>query len=74
MSPLSRSFRHRLSADPPERRFAPPPSGGEYLGAALRRTYVVATLLLAAFWLPPAFAANYDYTDNWWVPANPAGA
>ena len=44
MSPLSRSFRHRLSA-------------------------VAASLLLAAFSVCPAFAANYDYTDNWYVPA-----
>ena len=43
MSPLSRSFRHRLSA-------------------------VAASFLLAAFSVCPAFAANYDYTDNWYVP------
>ena len=30
---------------------------------------VVASLLLAAFSVRPAFAANYDYTDNWYVPA-----
>ena len=29
----------------------------------------VATLLLAAFFMRPASAANYDYTDNWYVPA-----
>ena len=34
-----------------------------------RLSAFVATLLLAAFFIRPAFAANYDYTDNWYVPA-----
>jgi hypothetical protein len=34
-----------------------------------RLSAVAATLLLAAIWLPPAFGANLDYTDNWYVPA-----